>query len=88
MRIDGEMITQALKIIHGENNVSSMKLSLEEKKQVFKMQDDSLTDMTYNNLVDQHVRLPLQIYEKHFHLMKPQKYTLPNPHAAYTFTQA
>ena len=46
MRIDGEMITQALKIIHGGNNVSSMKLSLEEKKQVFKMQDDSVTEKT------------------------------------------
>ena len=55
----GEMITQALKIIHGENNVSSTKLYLEEKKQVFKMQDDSVTELTYNNLVDQHVRLPL-----------------------------
>ena len=88
LRIDGEMITQALKIIHGGNNVSSMKLSLEEKKQVFKMQDDSVTEMTYNNLVDQHVRLPLQIYQQHFHLMKPQKYTLLDPHASYTFTQA
>ena len=72
------MVSQALKFIHGDHNVSSMKLSLEEKKQVFKMQDDSIIEMVYNSLVDQNVKLPLQLYQQHFHLMKPQKYTQPN----------
>ena len=49
------MVSQALKFIHGDHNVSSMKLSLEEKKKVFKIQDDSITEMVYNNLVDQNV---------------------------------
>ena len=61
--IDNEMVSQALNFIHGNHNVSSMKLSLEEKKQVFKMHDDSITEMVYNKLVDQNVKLPLQLYQ-------------------------
>ena len=57
--IDSDMVSQALKFIHGDHNVSSMKLSLEEKRQVFKMQDNSVIEMVYNNLVDQNVKLPL-----------------------------
>ena len=63
MLIDSEMVSLALKFIHGDHNVSSMKLSLEEKKEVFKMQDDSVMKMVYNNLVDQNVKLPLQLYQ-------------------------
>ena len=62
VRIDSDMVTQALKFFPGDHNVSSMKLSLEEKKKVFKMQDDSVTKMVYNNLMDQGVKLPLQLY--------------------------
>ena len=47
-----------------------MKLSLEEKKQASKMQDDSVMEMVYNNLVDQNVKFPLQLYQHHFHFMK------------------
>ena len=65
-----------------------MKLSLEEKKQVFKMKDDSVMEIVYNNLMDQNVKLPLQLYQQHFHLMKPQKYTQPDQHVAYVFTLA
>ena len=39
--IDSDMVTQSLKFFSGDHNVSTMKLFLEEKKQVFKMQDDS-----------------------------------------------
>ena len=87
-RIDSDMVTQALKFFLGDHNVSTMKLSLEEKKQVFKMQDDSVTEMVDNNLLDQGVKLPLQPYQQHFCLMKPQKYTLPDQHVAYVFTIA
>ena len=77
MKVDSDMVSQALKFIHGDHKVSSMKLSMEEKRQVFKMQDESVTKMVYNNVVDQNVKLSLQLYQQHFHLMKPQKYTQP-----------
>ena len=63
-----------------------MKLSLEEKKLVFKMRDDTSSEMVYANLIDQSVKLSLQLFQQHFHLMKPQKYTLPDQHTAYVFT--
>ena len=44
--------------------------------------------MVYNNLVDHQVKLPLQLYQQHFHLMKPQKFTQPDQHVAYVFTLA
>ena len=44
--------------------------------------------MVYNNLVDQNVKLLLQLYQQHFHLMKLQKYTQPDQHVAYVFTLA
>ena len=44
--------------------------------------------MVYNNLVDTNVKLPLQLYQQHFHLMKPQKYTQLDQHVAYVFTLA
>ena len=75
VKIDSDMVSQALRFIHGDHNGSSMKLSLEEKRQVCKLQDDSVIEMVYNNSVDQNVKLPLQLYQQHFHLMKPQKYT-------------
>ena len=71
LRIDGQVVTQALRFIHGDHKVSALKLSIEEKKTMFKMQDDSFTEMVYSNLVDHQVRLPLQLYQQHFHLMKP-----------------
>ena len=52
VRIDSDMVTQALKLFQGDHNVSTMKLSLEEKKQVFIMQDDFVIKMVYSNLVD------------------------------------
>ena len=57
--IDSELVTQALRFIHGDHKVSALKLSLEEKKTMFRMQEDSVTKMVYNNLVDTNVKLPL-----------------------------
>ena len=88
LKINGQVVTQELRFIHGDHKVSALKLSIEEKKTVFKMQDDFVTKMVYNNLVDHQVRLPLQLYQQHFHLMKPQKYTQPDQHVAYVFTLA
>ena len=88
LRIDGQMVSQALRFLQGDHKVSAMKLSIEEKRSVFKMQDDSVTEMVYNNLVDHQVKLPLQLYQQHFYLMKPQRFTQPDQHVAYVFTLA
>ena len=37
-----------------------MKLSLEEKKSVFKLKDETSSEMVYSNLIDQTKKLPLQ----------------------------
>ena len=37
VRLDSDMVTQALKFFLRDHNISSIKLSLEEKKQVFKI---------------------------------------------------
>ena len=50
--IDNDTVSQALKFIHGDHNVSSMKLSLEEKKLVFKMRDEISNKMVYANLIN------------------------------------
>ena len=55
--IDSELVTQALKFIHGEHKVSALKLSMEEKKTIFKTKDDTSSEMVYSNLVDQNVKL-------------------------------
>ena len=80
------MVTRALRLIQGEHKVSGLKLSLEEKKSIFGMRDDTSNEMVYANLIDQSITLPLQSFQHHFHLMKPQKYTLPDQHTAYVFT--
>ena len=63
LRIDGQMVSHAFRFLQGDHKVSTMKLSIEEKRLVFKMQDDSVTEMVYNNLVDHQVKLPLQLYQ-------------------------
>ena len=55
--VDSDMVTGALKLIHGEHKVSGLKLSIEEKKTVFKMRDDTSSEMVYGNLIDQLVRI-------------------------------
>ena len=50
--VDIDMVTRALRLIHKDHKVSNLKLSLEEKKMVFKMKNDSNSEMVYANLVD------------------------------------
>ena len=37
LRIDGQLVSQALKFLEGDHKVSTMKLSIEEKRSIFKM---------------------------------------------------
>ena len=50
--VDSDMVTRALRLIHKDHKVSNMKLSLEEKKTIFKVKDDTSSEMVYANLVN------------------------------------
>ena len=45
LMVDSDMVATTLRLIQGEHNVSGLKLSLEEKKSVFRMRDDTSSEM-------------------------------------------
>ena len=61
--ITREIVTQVLHLIEGNHEVSSMKLTLEEKKSVFRLEAVTRSKMVYTNLIEERVKLPLQIYQ-------------------------
>ena len=60
--ITREIVTQALHLLERNHKVSAMKLTLEEKKSVFKLEAAASSEMVYANLIDERVKLPLQFY--------------------------
>ena len=69
--ITREIVTQALHLLEGNHKVNAMKLALEGKKSVLKLEIATSSEMVYANLVEENVKLPLQIHQQHFHLIKP-----------------
>ena len=84
--ITSDTVVRALKLQEGNYDTSAMKLSQKERLTTFRM--DKPGELTYLELKDERVKLALQIHQQYFHVYKPQKYTHPDAHLAYVFTNA
>lgn len=86
VKIDEEVINEALKFKTTGALKLPHRLSKTDRKQIFV--EPSGTHETFRDLYRKEVVVPLMLYNQHFHIGKPPKYTLPNKRVACFMTTA
>ncbi|MCO5560575.1 hypothetical protein L7F22_014190 [Adiantum nelumboides] len=81
VQITGTIVDKALKIATGNTDIANMKMSKDDKVATFG--STTASEHVYATLTELEVKLAIQVFQQHFHILEPQKYTHPDPTLSY-----